>query len=133
MELTFLKDISLKQMRLSQPASVQAAINSFDLDPQLGMGETLNSSVLLCAGVALNGFILRLIGVPRVPRLLSLAGATVPILSISNSYNPYLFYTIPCALAVEELAFYPLEVRWQRRWIQETHLSCKEEDVRRTL
>ena len=91
----FVNGNSMMPMRLSLPASVQAAISSFDSDPQLGMGEALNSFVLLCAGVALNGFTLRLIGVPGVPRLLSLTrrrhSGCPCIFSMSNSYNPYLY------------------------------------------
>ena len=103
----FVNGNSMMPMRLSLPASVQAAISSFDSDPQLGMGEALNSFVLLCAGVALNGFTLRLIGVPGVPRLLSLL----------HLLHEQLLQSLPLPARQE--------VRWQRRRIQETHLPCK--------
>ena len=72
----------------------------------------------IATGFTISSFAVRRIGIPHVPRVLTLLGVCVPFLSICSAYDQASWLTVICALAMGELLHTPLEKRWRRQYLE---------------
>lgn len=102
----------------ANPIPFSFSVMPSDVLSRFGIGKAFDAFSLMAVGMFLSSFAVRRIGMAFVPRLLSLAGVTIPFLSICSAYDHAQWTGVICALATGELLNYPLEARWRRRFLE---------------
>lgn len=83
---------------------------------------------LLSTGFLLSSFAVRRIGIPFVPRIISLLGVCVPFLSICSEYDVVAWAFNMCALCVGELLNLPVEKRWRLKFLETYRKGDRDRD-----